>query len=430
MKEDEKIRDKNRRAPQSGGGSREDVPHRTSIKAAREAQHSHRPKTTQPAGEAKKASRPAGERVNRSAGERASCPAGERVNRPAGERVARPAGERASRPTGERANRPAGERATRPAARTAGQTGEGRTTRQTAEQKNEERKQTRIHPERETKSRSIHQKADSHEKKPGKKSGKKSGKKKSNLISNIILVVAIIVFCVSAFQLFNIFKGYHEGRSEYDKVRKLAVTTDKKKADKETGDGFQVNFEELLKMNPDTIGWIRFTPEPAQINYPIVQGQDNEKYLKTTFTANENTLGAIFLNVDNLSDYSDKNSIIYGHRMKDGSMFRHLQDYDSKSFWEKNPYFYIYTLDGRKLTYHIYSVGQVEDTSDTYLTSFESEEAYQSFLDMTKEVAMYDTGVEVTTEDKIVTLSTCTSASDEHRFVVRGVLEKEEQVKK
>lgn len=446
MKEDEKIRDKNRRAPQSGGGSREDVPHRTSIKAAREAQHSHRPKTTQPAGEAKKASRPAGERVNRPAGERvnrpagerATRPAGERVNRPAGERVARPAGERASRPTGERANRPAGERATRPAARPVGQTGEGRPTRQAAEQKNEERKQTRIHPERETKSRSIHQKADSHgkkaEKKSGKKSGKKAdekkGKKKSNLISNIILVVAIIVFCVSAFQLFNIFKGYHEGRSEYDKVRKLAVTTDKKKADKETGDGFQVNFEELLKMNPDTIGWIRFTPEPAQINYPIVQGQDNEKYLKTTFTANENTLGAIFLNVDNLSDYSDKNSIIYGHRMKDGSMFRHLQDYDSKSFWEKNPYFYIYTLDGRKLTYHIYSVGQVEDTSDTYLTSFESEEAYQSFLDMTKEVAMYDTGVEVTTEDKIVTLSTCTSASDEHRFVVRGVLEKEEQVKK
>ena len=145
MKEDEKIRDKNRRAPQSGGGSREDVPHRTSIKAAREAQHSHRPKTTQPAGEAKKASRPAGERVNR----------------PAGERGVRPAGERASRPTGERATRPSGERASRPTARTEGQTGEGRPTRQ-AEQKNEERKQTRIHPERETKARSVQKKADSH----------------------------------------------------------------------------------------------------------------------------------------------------------------------------------------------------------------------------------------------------------------------------
>lgn len=106
-------------------------------------------------------------------------------------------------------------------------------------------------------------------------------------------------------------------------------------------------------------------------------------------------------------------------------MFRHLQDYEDQSFWESNPYFYIYTPDGREITYHIYSVGQVEDTSDTYLTSFASDEDYQVFLDMTKEISLYDTGVEVTTEDTIVTLSTCTSASDEHRFVVRGVKESE-----
>ena len=186
-----------------------------------------------------------------------------------------------------------------------------------------------------------------------------------------------------------------------------------------------MDFDELLRINPDTIGWIRFYPEPSIISYPIVQGEDNEEYLHKTFSANENTLGAIFLNVDNNADFSDKNSIIYGHRMKDGSMFRHLQDYEEKSFWQENPYFYIYTLDGRMLTYHIYSVGQVEDTSDTYLTSFASDEDYQAFLDLTKQTALYDTGVEVTTEDTIVTLSTCTSASDNHRFVVRGVKEEE-----
>ena len=150
--------------------------------------------------------------------------------------------------------------------------------------------------------------------------------------------------------------------------------------------------------------------------------------MKKTFSANENTLGAIFLNVDNQADFSDRNSIIYGHRMKDGSMFRHLQDYEEKSFWEANPYFYIYTPDGREITYHIYSVGVVEDTSDTYLTVFHTDEEYQTFLTMTKEVAAYDTGVEVTTEDTIVTLSTCTSASDNHRFVVRGVKEEEKSV--
>ena len=193
----------------------------------------------------------------------------------------------------------------------------------------------------------------------------------------------------------------------------------------DSGEEFRVDFDELLRINPDTIGWIRFYPEPSIISYPIVQGEDNEEYLHKTFSANENTLGAIFLNVDNNADFSDKNSIIYGHRMKDGSMFRHLQDYEEKSFWQENPYFYIYTLDGRMLTYHIYSVGQVEDTSDTYLTSFASDEDYQAFLDLTKQTALYDTGVEVTTEDTIVTLSTCTSASDNHRFVVRGVKEEE-----
>ena len=243
-------------------------------------------------------------------------------------------------------------------------------------------------------------------------------KKKGNLASNLILIIAAVIFCVSAYQLFKIGKGYYDGRSEYDKIRNLVIVQDDK-------DDFRVDFDELLRINPDTIGWIRFYPEPSIISYPIVQGEDNEEYLHKTFSANENTLGAIFLNVDNSSDFSDKNSIVYGHRMKDGSMFRHLQDYEDKSFWQENPYFYIYTLDGRMITYHIYSVGQVEDTSDTYLTSFGSDEEYQAFLDMTKQTALYDTGVEVTTEDTIVTLSTCTSASDNHRFVVRGVKEEE-----
>ena len=253
--------------------------------------------------------------------------------------------------------------------------------------------------------------------------GRKKAKKKGSLVLNLILILALIVFAVSAFQLFQIVKGYMDGRGEYEGIRELAI--------EEVDDGeegtpqFRVNFDELLAINPDTIGWIRFSPEPSIISYPIVQGEDNDEYLHKTFSANENTLGAIFLNAGNQSDFSDRNSIIYGHRMKDGSMFRHLQDYEERAFWENNPYFYIYTPDGREITYHIYSAGQVEDTSDTYLTSFASDEEYQAFLDMTKEVSLYDTGVELTTEDTIVTLSTCTSASDEHRFVVRGVKEKE-----
>lgn len=251
----------------------------------------------------------------------------------------------------------------------------------------------------------------------GRRKSRKARRK--NMILNVILVAAIVVFCVSAFKLLQIGKGYKDGQSEYEKVRDVAI---KNADDKEK---FRVDFDELMKINDDTVGWIRFYKEPSQINYPVVQGEDNDLYLHKTFSANENTLGAIFVDAAASSDFTDKNTIIYGHRMKDGSMFRKLEEYKDKDFWKENPYFYIYTPDGKEITYKIYSVGQVLDTSDTYLTSFAGEEDYQKFLDMTMKEADYDTGVKVTTDDTIVTLSTCTAASDEHRFVVRGVKEKE-----
>ena len=199
--------------------------------------------------------------------------------------------------------------------------------------------------------------------------------------------------------------------------------------DKKSGeDKFIVDFEKLAEKNPDVIGWIRFDPQPDVINYPIVQGTDNEEYLHKTFTKNENGLGAIFLNVDNSSDFKDKHSIIFGHRMKDGSMFRHLQDYEKKSFWKKNPHFYIYTPNGRVITYRIYAAGEVLDKSDTYKTDFTDGKAYEAFIDQTRKDALYETGVKVRTADKVVTLSTCTQSSDNHRFVVHGVKEKEETI--
>ena len=116
--------------------------------------------------------------------------------------------------------------------------------------------------------------------------------------------------------------------------------------------------------------------------------------------------------------------------MMDHSMFHDLEKYKDESFWKENPYFYIYTPDGRKLSCHIYSAGIVKDTSSTYLTQFASDEEYQAFLDDTKRAGAYHTGVEVTTDQRVVTLSTCTAASDDNRMVVRGVIESEDVVKK
>ena len=189
-----------------------------------------------------------------------------------------------------------------------------------------------------------------------------------------------------------------------------------------------VNFEELLKINQDTVGWIRFFPEPAQINYPVVQGPDNDLYLNKTFSANDNTVGAIFVNVYNNPDFNDQHTIIYGHRMNDNTMFHDLAKFADRSFLESNPYFYIYTPDGRKIAYRIYAAGEILETSASYGTTFANTDAFQAFLDLTKQEAGYETGVEVNTNDKIVTLSTCVRGKDEARFVVRGVKDLEVRV--
>lgn len=257
---------------------------------------------------------------------------------------------------------------------------------------------------------------------------KTGGGGKGSILGNIVLVIAVLVFCVSAFQLFRIMSGYYEGRKEYDHVKELAVREEPAKGEEEAV--FSVDFDALTEINPDTVGWIRFSPEPSQISYPVVQTDNNDTYLSKTFSANDNTVGAIFVNAYNNADFNDRNTLVYGHRMNDNSMFHDLAKYEEKSFWEKNPYFYIYTPDGREIRYHIYAAGVVTDTSDTYLTEFADDAAYQAFLDYTKEASAYDTGVEVGVEDTVVTLSTCTKASDEHRMVVVGVKEEEKQTAK
>ncbi len=256
--------------------------------------------------------------------------------------------------------------------------------------------------------------------------GRKKKKGGSNIVSNIILVIAIVVFVVSAYKLYGIFSEYNKGDKEYQKIQDLVINTDKKDDTKE--ETFSVDFEKLLEMNSDVVGWIRFD-EPSEINYPVVQGRDNEEYLKRTFEANTNKLGTLFVDVNNPGDFSGRNTFIYGHNMKNGSMFAQLLKYKDDSFYKEHPYFYIYTPDGKVRTYEIFSAGVVKDTSDSYIMDYADDAAFQTYIDYIKQQSAYPTSAEVTTASKIVSLSTCTNVRDDERFLVHGVMIKEEAVK-
>lgn len=256
--------------------------------------------------------------------------------------------------------------------------------------------------------------------------GRRKKKGGSNIVSNIILVIAIVVFAVSAYKLYGIFSEYNKGDKEYQKIQDLVINTGKKDDTKE--EAFSVDFEKLLEMNSDVVGWIRFD-EPSEINYPVVQGRDNEEYLKRTFEANTNKLGTLFVDVNNPGDFSGRNTFIYGHNMKNGSMFAQLLKYKDDSFYKEHPYFYIYTPDGKVRTYEIFSAGVVKDTSDSYIMDYADDAAFQTYIDYIKQQSAYPTSAEVTTASKIVSLSTCTNVRDDERFLVHGVMIKEEAVK-
>ena len=239
-----------------------------------------------------------------------------------------------------------------------------------------------------------------------KRSRKKKEQKRAafNVISATVLIAAVCVFVFSLYQLAVMLVPYFSGGQEYDDIKDLAITAD---AD---GTGFSVDFDALLEANPDTVAWIRFD-EPAIISYPVVKSADNEDYLTKTFTANDNKLGAIFMDMRNSSDFSDRNTFIYGHHLNvGGEMFSELLEYENEEFCQQHPDFYIYTPDGREITYHNYKI------------EYASDEEFEQYINTCRESSNYQVDVEVNAQSQIVSLSTCTNVRDDERFLVQGVL--------
>ena len=137
-------------------------------------------------------------------------------------------------------------------------------------------------------------------------------------------------------------------------------------------------------------------------------------------------LGAIFMDYRNNSDFSDRNTFIYGHHLNvGGEMFSELLQYEDESFCKEHPNFYIYTPDGKVRMYTIFSAGVVKDTADNYNITYESDEAFTEYLNICKESSNYQVDVELNAQSKIVSLSTCTNVRDDERFLVQGVLTEE-----
>ncbi len=238
------------------------------------------------------------------------------------------------------------------------------------------------------------------------------------IVRTLILIICIAVFCFSAYELIKIFLEYNAGSQEYDRLEQFTSQTAVESGPSE----FSVNYPGLRKINDEIVGWIR-VPDTT-INYPIMQTGDNNYYLTHTFEHNTNIAGSIFLDFRNAADFSDRNTIIYGHHIKNGKMFADLRHYTDEEFYREHPVIYLNTPEEGNVEYEIFSfylTGNYRDTyGETYTYQFSDDESYRDYLNMIVSQSQYDTGVDVSTDDSIITLSTCTNRTDDERYIVHA----------
>ncbi len=248
-----------------------------------------------------------------------------------------------------------------------------------------------------------------------------------SVIRKIILVIAIGVFCYSSYQLISIYMEYKKGINIYNGVFNQVISTNNPTnviIQDENGDNtdveipFTYDHDSLLSINSDGLGYL-YIPS-IDLRLPIVQTTDNDYYLTHTFERTSNSNGCIFEDYRIDDKLASTNVILYGHNMRNGSMFGLLPNYSDYSFWNTtgNDTFYIYTED-KIMIYKIFSAYISEPISDTYTFNFSSVDGLRKYAANMKSNSNYETNVDVSQTTQVVTLSTCTTDGNQ-RFIVHG----------
>lgn len=259
----------------------------------------------------------------------------------------------------------------------------------------------------------------------------------SNKIWGVILAISLVFVGISAFNVIKIYGEYKKGIDEYAQLEEYvtveeAVEPEILSEEEKTEEvkeyqiplKVDVRYEVLKSINDDFVSWLYY--EPLEISYPVVRGNDNDYYTSYTFEGTENTSGAIFMDFLNKPDYSNYNTIIYGHNMRNGTMFGSLKKLlNDEGIIKADPYFYVFTED-KSYMYEIFAVYITNAGSQTYDLVM-NEEGQKEYLEYIDKTATYRSEKEVTASDRVVTLSTCYGLHSKTRTVVHGVLIAEEE---
>lgn len=267
-------------------------------------------------------------------------------------------------------------------------------------------------------------------------------RKKNKIIIVLIVLFALIFVAVGGYLVFRIINSASAG-DDYSKIASsyasnITATQATENTDNtnQTAESFTqplaenpVNIPELQGENPDIYSWI-YIPN-TNVNYPVAQSaEDDNFYLEHDIYKGYSFPGTIYSQSCNKKDYSDRVTVLYGHNMLDGSMFASIHNFSDPDFFEENRYFYVYTED-RKLTYEVVSAYVYDDRHIMNSFNFLDDEVYaqwqQDALNPRSVSSNVRSGVELDLDDKMLVLSTCLNGGGDGRYLVQGVLVKDEQ---
>ncbi len=238
----------------------------------------------------------------------------------------------------------------------------------------------------------------------------------------ILAIVFACVFIFSGVNLVIALENYRKASSLYTETQEVFVEKPESEDSNEDTEKEQapisVDFPGLVKRNKDVVGWI-YCPDTV-IHYPVVQGVDNKQYLHTGLDGNSLTSGTTFVDYRNQAVGQDVNYIVYGHNMINKTMFGSLVNYKKQAYYDKHPVMYYLTPT---TDYRIELVaGCVVKTKEMIYQTQPDTTVFYDYLAKLQKKSTFRSGLTITPEDRIVTLSTCSYEFDNARYVVIGKL--------
>ncbi len=256
-------------------------------------------------------------------------------------------------------------------------------------------------------------------------------RKKKNEALWLLLLLFFAIFGFSLYKIVSINSVYQENEKVYEELgtqvitempqtTELPKTSESEEVVSESAPTISVDFDKLGQQNSDVVGWIYCKDTP--ISYPVLQAEDNDYYLQRMINGKYNAGGSIFMDYRSDSKFASLNTIIYGHNMKNGSMFGMLERYKNQTYYEEHPVLWYLTPEGN---YKIEPIlGYVTGAVSEAYTDFQTEEELDKYLEEAMSYSTFVSHVALETVEQIVTLSTCSYEYDDARYVLVGKIEK------